>query len=310
MQFQFLTQPLSSLEYSEWPSTPKCKIYRFSMKKLAKKQFAGERLKQATKEEQEQICKKYGFKQDTQKIDLSYKHLGDSGTEDIAKFLAFSSKIKHINLKSNSLGKLASEYLCEALKINKSLEILELQSNELGKDGAAFLFYTLNQNSLNLKELNLEFNSIGSEGGDLISQYLKNMKTQLVKFSLGSNELRDSAILEIIKILTNYELNKSIQEVKLHYNEVSDECAAYICEVFEDLIVKHQPQKSPQNKKSLDKNNKVQNSLKGNNNSSNATDISSKLTLKSLDLSMNQFSNKMEMRLDKLMKSCLKSYKI
>eukprot|EP00347_Sterkiella_histriomuscorum_P008740 403343933 len=241
-----------------------------------------QRLKQATKEEIEQICKKYGFKQDTQKIDLSFKHLGDSGTEDIAKFLAFSSKIKHINLKSN----------------------------ELGKDGAAFLFYTLNQNSLNLKELNLEFNSIGSEGGDLISQYLKNMKTQLVKFSLGSNELRDSAILEIIKILTNYELNKSIQEVKLHYNEVSDECAAYICEVFEDLIVKHQPQKSPQNKKSLDKNNKVQNSLKGNNNSSNATDISSKLTLKSLDLSMNQFSNKMEMRLDKLMKSCLKSYKI
>lgn len=58
---------------------------------------------------------------------------------------------------------------------------------------------SLNKNWCVLKELNLDFNSIGETGGLELAKLLPAMKTNLVKLSLGSNELKDHAVLEIIK---------------------------------------------------------------------------------------------------------------
>ena len=53
------------------------------------------------------------------------------------------------------------------------------------------IFECLRDHATSLRELNLEFNSIGEMAGLKIADAMKNMQTPLEKLSLGSNDLKD-----------------------------------------------------------------------------------------------------------------------
>ncbi len=60
-----------------------------------------------------------------------------------------------------------------------------------------------------------------------------NMKTNLSSISLGSNELNDQAVLEIMKACVTGPFK--VKDLKLQYNEVSDTAGEKICLMFEEL---------------------------------------------------------------------------
>ncbi len=59
------------------------------------------------------------------------------------------------------------------------------------------------------------------------------MKTILNSISLGSNELNDEAVLEIMKACVTGPFK--VKELKMQYNEVSDVAGEKICLMFEEL---------------------------------------------------------------------------
>ena len=54
-----------------------------------------------------------------------------------------------------------------------------------------------------MRELNLDFNSLGEEGGIYLAYEINQITAPLKILSLGNNELKDRSALELIKAVIN-----------------------------------------------------------------------------------------------------------
>ena len=103
----------------------------------------------------------------------------------------------------------AAKALAYALTISKTIEVLELckcsefkdlESNAIGLEGFMAIIESL-KTSTSMRELNLDFNSLGEEGGFYLASTINHISAPLRSLSLGNNEMNDKSALELIKAL-------------------------------------------------------------------------------------------------------------
>jgi hypothetical protein len=77
-----------------------------------------------------------------------------------------------------------------------------IESNGIGLEGFQAIIESL-KTSTSMRELNLDFNSLGEEGGIYLAYEINHITAPLKVLSLGNNELKDRSALELIKAVIN-----------------------------------------------------------------------------------------------------------
>jgi Ran GTPase-activating protein (RanGAP) involved in mRNA processing and transport len=107
-----------------------------------------------------------------------------------------------------------------------------LESNDIGVDGVKAIFDSLKQ-STSMRELNLDFNSLGEEGGLVIASQINNVT--------APNDMKDKSALELLKAVITQPGKHKLEELKLHYNDISDTAGESICLIMESLKTPKDP---------------------------------------------------------------------
>lgn len=105
------------------------------------------------------------------------------------------------------------EQISKLLEVNSYLEILSLHNHNINSDMIAILVESLNKNVSRLKELYLDDNNLGSNGGAIIAKFMITNKT-IVELDLSDNKI-DDACIDIAKMLYH---NTVLQGLSLDNN--------------------------------------------------------------------------------------------
>lgn len=95
--------------------------------------------------------------------------------------------------------------------------------------------------STSLKELNLDFNSLGEEGGLIIASQINLVTAPLRKLSLGNNDMKDRSALELMKAVLTQPGKHKLEELKLHYNDITDTAGESMCLIMEGFKTPKDP---------------------------------------------------------------------
>eukprot|EP00924_Labyrinthula_sp_SR-Ha-C_P000770 augustus_masked-scaffold_7-processed-gene-3.4-mRNA-1 protein AED:1.00 eAED:1.00 QI:0/0/0/0/1/1/3/0/1344 len=181
-------------------------------------------------------------------LDLSDNRLEDNGCYVVCNFLKFSTTVEVAILKANRITSQAASYIKGVLVKSKTLKWLDIGNNQLGPEGVKILDQAFDpkggkplpilelldisdnklgsegvknltnifSNSKTMKNLNMQYNNIGSEGADTISHLI--------------STLPEYSLLERITLLDKYTrilvlrglLEKSLneEEYKSAYSKV------------------------------------------------------------------------------------------
>lgn len=138
------------------------------------------------------------------------RRLRDHDMKIICQFLHKYNEIDTLNLAYNDIGDVGIEILVdEYLILKKNLLYLNLAYNNITKDGINYLCRELPESSV--RELRLNGNKIGTEGGQELALFLNENKS--VEFlDIAETDQTLSSIAYYMKILNNEQgLNKTIK---------------------------------------------------------------------------------------------------
>eukprot|EP00397_Hematodinium_sp_SG-2012_P038901 GEMP01042391.1.p1 GENE.GEMP01042391.1~~GEMP01042391.1.p1 ORF type:complete len:453 (+),score=51.34 GEMP01042391.1:78-1436(+) len=104
-----------------------------------------------------------------------YRRDGDWVCRMLRQVLEKNKTIKHLHLARLSITAVGMSELCAGLRQNTSLETLDLLRNYLGSDGGQVLCNFLESGGSSLKKIDVSYNSIGSS----VERQLKNVASRL-----------------------------------------------------------------------------------------------------------------------------------
>ena len=161
---------------------------------------------------------------DLEELFLSNNSLGSSAIV-ILQALKENSKLKILDLNSNKMTAEVAEDLANVIKNNLDLEELFLSNNSLGSS-AIVILQALKENS-KLKILDLNSNKMTAEVAEDLANVIKN-NLDLEKLYLSNNSLGSSAIM----ILQALKENFNLQILNLDYNNMTGEVAEDLANII------------------------------------------------------------------------------
>eukprot|EP00736_Rhodelphis_marinus_P014540 Rmarinus@m.1196 len=134
-------------------------------------------------------------------LSLAYCQIGEEGAKAIAQDIISYSKVKNLNLQGNPLGPNGVITIASALAGNTTIESITLADTQFGhsKDAIEALAVCFQAN-VTLKEVDLNMNSIGTEGGQRFIEALKD-KTNYTYFAV--TERMDKAVFDQINAMVD-----------------------------------------------------------------------------------------------------------
>ena len=153
-------------------------------------------------------------------LDLSENNLNDENMKSFVQALKTNKSIKSLNLSKNSITSNGAFYLAELLNKNETLENLNISNNNINDTGLNSLFNTLSSNGPNLLELDLSYNNLKKENFSSLSDYLS-LNPKLKILNLSGNLISPQSA-NIIGVTFNKNTNLNIIKVnKCGFNEES-----------------------------------------------------------------------------------------
>ncbi|KAG9061903.1 hypothetical protein KI688_007054 [Linnemannia hyalina] len=153
--------------------------------------------------------------------------------KELIKFLGIRPKKSTYDCKMScelACGKIGVKefgILTEALKTNSTLTTLDLESNSIGSNGAKALAEALKTNSF-LTTLDLESNSIGENGAQALAEALKTNKT-LTTLNLWNNSIGENGARALSEALKT---NSTLTTLDLWNDSIGDNGAKALAEAL------------------------------------------------------------------------------
>jgi len=153
--------------------------------------------------------------------------LGD-GLQYFSRSLYFIKDIIKLDLSDNNLNSKSITSLAKAIKYNFSLKTLILKNNKMSNQGCKNLFSNLISkiDRINLFQLDISNNDIGSDGVESFSEFLKRTKS-LVNLNI-SNNLIGTLGAKVLK--DGFNNNTSIKILNFSFNGICGAGLGYIKE--------------------------------------------------------------------------------
>ncbi|XP_078061934.1 uncharacterized protein LOC144487736 [Mustelus asterias] len=165
-----------------------------------------------------------------QELSLGGKEVGDSGVKRLSAALRNPEcKIQKLDLRGNNPTDSCAEDLASALSTNRSLIDLDLGSNNLGDSGVKLLSVALRNPDCKIQELGLQGNNLTDSCAEDLASALSTNRS-LIDLNLGYNKLGDSGVKLLSVALRNPDCK--IQKLHLFHNALTDSCAKDLASVL------------------------------------------------------------------------------
>ena len=136
-------------------------------------------------------------------LNLTWNKIGHRGARALAASMEYNRLAVVEMGGQQSLGDESVQYLCDALKAHGQKDVhthIALWHNDIGKRGANAIASLLCDNEI-VQDLNISWNSIGSEGLESLSQSLISGKSFLRSVNVAHNIVGDCGAKEFAKVL-------------------------------------------------------------------------------------------------------------
>ena len=131
-------------------------------------------------------------------LDLTDNEIQDDDIKSFVSIFKVNKTIKSLNLSKNSITSNGTFYLSEAITKNEILERLNLSNNNINDSGLSSLFNTLTSNGSNLIELNLAYNNLQKEDFSSVAEFLSiNPKLKILDLSGNTINAQSANIIGV-----------------------------------------------------------------------------------------------------------------
>ena len=131
-------------------------------------------------------------------LDLTDNEIQDDDIKSFVSIFKVNKTIKSLNLSKNSITSNGTFYLSEAITKNEILESLNLSNNNINDSGLSSLFNTLTSNGSNLIELNLAYNNLQKEDFSSVAEFLSiNPKLKILDLSGNTINAQSANIIGV-----------------------------------------------------------------------------------------------------------------
>lgn len=152
-------------------------------------------------------------------LDLSRCGFRLVGTQSLFAALRVRRSLPSLDLSGNDLGQHvgAIEVLASAVAQGSGLQVLDLSSNSLGDTEVELLSGALEAAGCSLRELRLERNAVGENGGERLAAAIGSNKTLQVLL-LSENRMSDKGAMAFASAL---QVNKALRELEIARNDIT-----------------------------------------------------------------------------------------
>ncbi|CAD8102903.1 unnamed protein product [Paramecium primaurelia] len=141
----------------------------------------------------------------------------DEGVRTICLYIDKVRLLEVLDLLDNQIGVLGCKFLSDILhpKCESKLVKLKLDHNQIGSEGLAELTKGLAMNNT-LESLALNYCGIEADGARYLQDILANVNSKLYKLKLSGNRLKNEGAYELFRAL---EINNTLERIKLADNQ-------------------------------------------------------------------------------------------
>lgn len=120
-------------------------------------------------------------------LSLDHLQIGDEGAKQLAQGLCYNQSLTYISLRWNNIGNEGGAALADALHYNKGLKTFVLAFNNLGPAAGQAFANAIKKNNTVLETLDLKWNQIDDESGDMILDAMSENKGAFSSLMIGGN---------------------------------------------------------------------------------------------------------------------------
>lgn len=138
---------------------------------------------------------------ETVRIEIRDKFLGDGGAELISKILPELSKLAELVLVNNQMGITEASKIADNTSGLSKLEKLIISNNNIKDEGFEFIAQTMPYMK-NLREINVSYNGLTSIGVEHLIEPLENLE-KVEEINISGNEVNKKCLKKIALALQN-----------------------------------------------------------------------------------------------------------
>jgi Ran GTPase-activating protein (RanGAP) involved in mRNA processing and transport len=129
-------------------------------------------------------------------------------------------KIRSLDLDGNNIGPDGCHKLTKLISKTVEIKDLNIRGNAIGSQGAAWISKGIFERNLSVVSLNVSGNALGDEGVMILSQHLNHSLTKLEALVMKSNLIGPAGATFLAKAL---KVNRSISNIDLDCNLIGDD---------------------------------------------------------------------------------------